>query len=132
MKNQVCTALQMLILKMFGVDDSNASMCRIETNLSPKASDDSLLVENNDYYGNKLPVFTIADMLNRIPETLENQMTFNFQIYKDGDWHCRYYCIDYDVFTLCSHRPLLKDAVYDVFKELAKQGKLISDYGKSI
>ena len=133
MKNQVCTQSQMLILKMFGVDDHNASMCRVETNLGAQATDDSVLVENNnDYYGNNFLVFTIADMLNRIPETLENQMTFNFQIYKDGDWHCRYYCIDYDISHLCAHHPLLKDAVYDVFLELAKEGKLISDYGKSI
>lgn len=70
--------------------------------------------------------FTIADMLDRMPETLIDQdMTFNLQIYKEGGWHCGYYCIDYDVFKLYSHRHLLKDAVYNVFKELAIMGKLI-------
>ena len=100
MKNQVCTEEQMNELINLGVNIDGASC-----------------IER---------VFTIADMLDRMPETLIDQdMTFNLQIYKEGGWHCRYYCIDYDVFILCSHRPLLKDAVYDVFLELAKEGKLI-------
>ena len=105
MKNQVCTEEQMKELINLGVYIDGASCFR-----------DKSTIER---------VFTIPDMLDRMPCKING---YDLIIYKSTDgWFAGY--INYEssklLYNLGAKCVILRDAVYLIFSELAKQGKLI-------
>lgn len=126
MKEQVCTEEQMLELRTLGVSTACCSAYLLTMKYGD-GKEETIATEPCALYGKAaIPVFTIPDMLDRMPEEiLKDGITYLFQLLKGKFYHFRYYRIDYDVSLLEGYYISLRDAVYDVFKELAIMGKLI-------
>lgn len=128
MKNQVCTIEQMKALKELGVDISKASMCYV---LDDKDSIDNLTFKINKYSPSIIkeypdlvfPVFTVTDMLGMMPNEIDNHAMaiLNFD---DGWFVCYMNNKIHRLGVYNMRKDSLIDAVYSVFFQLAKDGKL--------
>ncbi len=125
MKDQVCTEEQMLMLRTLGVSTAFCSACLLTMKYGD-GKEETIATEPCVLYGKAaIPVFTIPDMLDRMPSEING---YDLIIYKSRDgWFAGYINYEsskllYNLGTKCS---ILRDAVYLIFKELAIMGKLI-------
>jgi hypothetical protein len=129
MKNQVCTIEQMNALKELGVDISKASMFLYR-------EDEWSLEEVYVTHGQFPPkgailTLTVADILDMLPESIKDNYNrinyyFDLLVLKSNR---RYSCIYVNKHlkqTIYSSGDylLLRDALFDILVQLAKDGKL--------